>query len=83
MPLEQRQLHRDVSQLIRVMPGEGTHRSYCVVCARRQWERWDGSTIPFADGSRLIHRLSFIKRSYTRNINDLAPSSIDNVPVRF
>src|ERR1019366_9246938 len=28
-------------------------------------------------------RLSFIKTSYTRNINDLAPSSIDNVPVRF
>jgi len=27
--------------------------------------------------------LSFIKTSYTRNINDLAPSSIDNVPVRF
>ena len=27
--------------------------------------------------------LSFIKTSYTRNINDLAPSSIGNVPVRF
>src|ERR1035438_485790 len=27
--------------------------------------------------------LSFIKTSYTRNINDLAPSSIGKVPVRF
>ena len=27
--------------------------------------------------------LSFIKTSYTRNINDLAPSSIGNAPVRF
>jgi hypothetical protein len=27
--------------------------------------------------------LSFIKTSYTRNINDLAASSIGNVPVRF
>ena len=27
--------------------------------------------------------LSFIKTSYTRNINDLAPSSIGDVPVRF
>ena len=27
--------------------------------------------------------LSFIKTSYTHNINDLAPSSIGNVPVRF
>src|ERR1035437_2551510 len=27
--------------------------------------------------------LSFSKTSYTRNINDLAPSSIGNVPVRF
>jgi hypothetical protein len=27
--------------------------------------------------------LSFIKTSHTRNINDLAPSSIGNVPVRF
>src|ERR1035437_1954253 len=27
--------------------------------------------------------LAFIKTSYTRNINDLAPSSIGKVPVRF
>src|ERR1035438_257805 len=27
--------------------------------------------------------LSFIKTSYTRNINELAPSSIGKVPVRF
>ena len=27
--------------------------------------------------------LSFIKTSYTHNINDLAPSWIGNVPVRF
>ena len=31
----------------------------------------------------LVQVLSFIKTSYTRNINDLAPSSIGNVPVRF
>jgi hypothetical protein len=30
-----------------------------------------------------LRGLSFIKTSYTRNINDLAPSSIGNVPVRF
>jgi hypothetical protein len=37
------------------------------------------------DSCALLWRnpLSFIKTSYTRNINDLAPSSIDNVPVRF
>ena len=32
---------------------------------------------------QLPRDLSFIKTSYTRNINDLAPSSIGNVPVRF
>src|ERR1035438_133193 len=31
----------------------------------------------------LSEQLSFIKTSYTHNINDLAPSSIGNVPVRF
>jgi hypothetical protein len=30
-----------------------------------------------------VFKLSFIKTSYTRNINDLAASSIGNVPVRF
>src|ERR1019366_4710548 len=56
-----------------------------------------GATIDFllsalrdADAAKHLFRkalgdrsLSFIKTSYTRNINDLAPSSIDNVPVRF
>jgi hypothetical protein len=30
-----------------------------------------------------VFKLSFIKTSYTRNINDLAAISIGNVPVRF
>src|ERR1039457_7627168 len=37
----------------------------------------------FTSAHKPIRALSFIKTSYTRNINDLAPSSIGDVPVRF
>jgi hypothetical protein len=33
--------------------------------------------------SNVLPLLSFIKTSYPRNVNDLAASSIGNVPVRF
>jgi hypothetical protein len=74
LPLEEGQLHREVSRLISVVSCEGTHRSGCMICARRQWERWNGSTIPFADGSRLIHR--FLQAGSGQECADPAPEVI-------
>jgi len=56
LPLEQGQLHREVSWLISVISCESTHGSCCVVCARRQWELWNVCTVPIANRRKLFHR---------------------------
>ena len=71
LALEQGQLHREVSWLISVISGEGTQGSSCVVCARRQGERRNVCTVPFADGSRLIHR--FLQSGSGQECADPAP----------
>ena len=57
-----------------------------ILCAVRWYLRY---SLSLRDVEALLEErgldvdLSFIKTSYTRNINDLAASSIGNVPVRF
>src|ERR1035438_5337179 len=56
------------------MSCEGAHGSCCVVCARRQWERWNVCTVPAADSSQLLHR--FVLSGSGQECADSAPEVV-------